>query len=139
MLRIKKIHEDAVIPSYAHKGDAALDLFTVQTITLNPGEKWAIPTGIAMQIPKGHVGLIWDKSGLAIMNGLKTLGGVVDATYRGEVLVGVINLGGKPYTFEKGHKIAQIIIQKCVEVNVKEVKRLSDTKRGRAGFGSTGK
>jgi len=138
-LKIKKVHKDAVVPFYAHKGDAALDLYAVQEITLAPNERWAIPTGVAMEIPKGCVGLIWDKSGLSMNNGLKTLGGVVDATYRGEVMVGMINLSDKKYTIEKGHKVAQMIIQKKETVSVVEVEKLSETKRGKGGFGSTGK
>lgn len=138
-LKVRKIHIGAILPQYAHKGDAALDLFSVQTITLKPGEKWAIPTGVAMEIPKGFVGLIWDKSGLSINNGLKTLGGVVDATYRGEVMVGMINLGKTAYTIEAGNKVAQMVIQKREEVKVIEVKSLTETKRGKGGFGSTGK
>ncbi|MFA6095180.1 MAG: dUTP diphosphatase [Candidatus Paceibacterota bacterium] len=137
-LKIQKIHEEAVIPFFAHEGDAALDLFSVQKITLEPGERWAIPTGIAMEIPKGYVGLVWDKSGLSMNHGLKTLGGVIDATYRGEVMVGMINLGSKAYTFEKGNKVAQMIIQKREGVIIKEIKKLTETKRGKGGFGSTG-
>ena len=118
-LKIQKIHNEAIFQFFANAGDAALDLFSVQQITLKPGARWAIPTGIAMEIPKGYVGLIWDKSGLSINNGLKTLGGVIDATYRGEVMVGIMNFGKESYTFEKGHKIAQMIIQKREGVVIK--------------------
>ena len=138
-LKIKKIHEHAVVPQYAHAGDAALDLYAVSQTTLAPGERTAIATGVAFEIPDGYVGLIWDKSGLSMKNGLKTLGGVVDSTYRGEVLVGMINLSQEPYTFEVGHKVAQMIIQKKEDVTVEEVGELSDTARGEGGFGSTGK
>jgi dUTP pyrophosphatase len=98
-----------------------------------------VPTGIAMEIPEGYVGLIWDKSGLSIKNGIKTLGGVIDSTYRGEVLVGMINLSDADYTFLKGHKVAQMVIQKKEFVDFEEVSELSDTVRGEGGFGSTGK
>ena len=82
-LKIKKLKPDARMPEYALPGDAGLDLFASENFTLKKGEKGAIPTGIAMEIPDGFVGLIWDKSGLAMKHGLKTLGGVVDSGYRG--------------------------------------------------------
>ncbi len=138
-LRIKKLSADVTLPQYAHRGDAALDLYANVAVTLQPGEKTAVPTGIAMEIPDGYVGLIWDKSGIAIKGGLKTLGGVVDSTYRGEVLVGIINLSQEVYTFERGHKVAQMIIQKKEDVVIEEVSELSETARGEGGFGSTGK
>jgi dUTP pyrophosphatase len=138
-LKIKKLHTDAKVPAYSHHDDAGFDLFMPENITIKKGERLGVPTGIAMEIPEGYVGLIWDKSGLAIKNGMKTLGGVVDSTYRGEVLVGMINLSDADYTFEKGHKIAQMIIQKKETVEFEECSELSDTTRGCGGFGSTGK
>jgi len=139
LLKIKRLHSDAVVPKYAHEDDAGFDLFSVKDFTIKKGERAAVPTGIAMEIPEGCVGLIWDKSGLAIKHGIKTIAGVIDSMYRGEVLVGVINFGESDYTFLKGHKIAQMIIQKKEKVDFKEVKDLSETKRGDGGFGSTGK
>lgn len=139
ILKIKKVHPDAKIPKYAHHDDAGFDLFVPENIILKKGEHFGVPTGIAMEIPEGCVGLIWDKSGIAIKNGLKTLGGVIDSTYRGEVLVGMINLSGHDYVFEKGNKIAQMIIQKKETVDFEEVKELCDTERGCGGFGSTGR
>lgn len=127
------------IPSYAHPGDAGLDLCARETITLKPGERAAIPTGLRFEIPEGYAGLIWDKSGLSIREGLKTLGGVVDAGYRGEVLVGMVNLGSKSYTFLRGHKVAQLLIQKVERVEIIEMEALDKTDRGEGGFGSTGK
>jgi dUTP pyrophosphatase len=106
---------------------------------LLPGEYKAIPTGISIEIPDGYVSLVWDKSGLAIKNGLKTLGGVIDAGYRGEYMIGMINLGSAPYTFEKGHKVAQILIQKIEQVQFDYVDELSETDRGESGFGASGK
>jgi dUTP pyrophosphatase len=139
ILKIKKIHPDAKIPHYAHYDDAGFDLFVVEGTVVKKGERVAVPTGLMMEIPEGYVGLIWDKSGLAIKHGIKTIGGVVDSTYRGEVLVGVINLSGHNYLFEKGHKIAQMIIQKKETMEFMEVEELTDTVRGEGGFGSTGK
>ena len=139
ILKIKKLHPDAKIPKYAHHDDAGFDLFTPENFIVKKGERFGVPTGIAMEIPEGYVGLIWDKSGIAIKHGMKTLGGVIDSTYRGEVLVGMINLSGSDYVFEKGHKIAQMIIQKKETVGFEEVNELQDTVRGEGGFGSTGK
>jgi dUTP pyrophosphatase len=138
-LKIKKLNEDAKVPSYAHHDDAGFDLYTVKDIVLKSGQREMIPTGIAMEIPEGYVGLVWDKSGLAMKHGLKTIGGVVDSMYRGEIMIGVINLSKEDYTFLKGHKVAQMIIQKKEKVDFEEVKELSDTMRGEGGFGSTGK
>lgn len=138
-LKVKRVHPEAKLPSYAHPHDAGMDLFASGEVVLKPGEFVGVPTGVALEIPEGFVGLIWDKSGLAINNGLKTLGGVVDAGFRGEVKVGMINLSGKEYKIEKGHKVAQMLIQKIEIPEIVEVSELSDTSRGVDGFGSTGK
>jgi len=138
-LKIKKLTEEAVIPKYATKDDAGMDLFAIEDIELESMQRAQIGTGIAMEIPDGHVGLIWDKSGLSHKFGIKTLGGVVDSGYRGEIKIGVINLGKEKYVFEKGHKVAQMIIQKKENPEILEVKELNDTERGERGFGSTGK
>lgn len=138
-LKIKRLREDAVIPSYAYAGDAAFDLCAGEEVVLTCGEYRVVPTGLALAIPEGYAGLIWDKSGIATKNGVKTLGGVVDAGYRGEVMVGVINLGEKEFVFEKGKKVAQMIIQKVEHMDIKEVTELDDTHRGEKGFGSSGK
>lgn len=138
-LKIKRLIKEATLPSYAHAGDAAFDLYAREKITIAPGERVSIPTGIAMEIPDGCVGLIWDKSGLSHKYGLKTLGGVIDASYRGEVFVGMTNLSAAAYTFEKNDKIAQMIIQAREHVVIEENEELSTTERGEGGFGSTGK
>ncbi len=138
-LKIKKLHEDAVVPKYAHEDDAGFDLFAVKDVLVKVGERIAIHTGIAMEIPEGFVGLIWDKSGIAIKEGIKTVGGVVDSAYRGEIMIGVINFSEKDYTFLKGHKVAQMLIQKKEKIDFEEVAELTETKRGEGGFGSTGK
>lgn len=138
-LKIKKLNSDAILPHYAHIDDAGFDLFSVENIEIAPMSRVQIPTGIAMEIPNGFVGLIWDKSGLSHKNGLKTLGGVIDSGYRGEIKVGLINLSAENYLLEKGHKVAQMIIQKKETCEIVEVDELSDTLRGEGGFGSTGK
>ncbi len=138
-LKVKKLNSLAKIPSYAHPGDAGMDIFSSGHVSLDPGQYIAIPTGIAIEIPKGFVGLIWDKSGLSTNHGLKVLGGVIDSGYRGEIRIGIINLSSKVYTFEVGDKVAQMLIQKIENPNIVEVKSLTETKRGNKGFGSTGK
>ena len=139
ILKIKKLHPDAKIPHYAHHDDAGFDLFSLETFKVKVGERVMVPTGIAMEIPEGFVGLVWDESGLAVKHGINTIAGVVDSSYRGEVVVALVNNGESDYTFEKGHKVAQMIIQKKETVEFEEVKELSNTKRGDGGFGSTGK
>ncbi|OGG65599.1 hypothetical protein A3I99_02485 [Candidatus Kaiserbacteria bacterium RIFCSPLOWO2_02_FULL_45_11b] len=138
-LFIKKMHEAAVVPSFAHTTDAGLDLCTTTEVIINPGERASVPTGIAMQIPEGHVGLIWDKSGISQKGGLKTLGGVIDAGYRGEIFVGLFNTSSEVYTFAPGQKVAQILIQKIEQPELEVVDSLEDSSRGEGAFGSTGK
>lgn len=138
-LKIKKLVPNAVLPNYAHKGDAGMDFFASESITLKVGERVQVKTGTAMAIPEGFVGLVWDKSGLSHKHGLKTLGGVIDAGYRGEIMIGMINLGSEDYTIEAGHKVAQMLIQKVESLEIVEVEELDDTSRGIGAFGSTGK
>ncbi len=138
-IKFKKLHKDAKLPSYAHEGDAGFDMFAIEKVVLKVGERASIPTGLAMEIPKGCVGLFWDKSGLSHRAGIKTLGGVIDSSYRGEVKIGVVNLGQADFIFEPGDKVAQMLIQKCETAKIKEVSVLKDTTRGEKGFGSTGR
>jgi dUTP pyrophosphatase len=138
-LKIKKLHADAKIPKYAHHDDAGFDLCAIENTTVKPKERIPVPTGLAFEIPEGFVGLIWDKSGLAVKHGIKTIAGVIDSTYRGEILVAVTNNSDEEYLFEKGHKIAQMIIQKKETVEFVEVDELTDTVRGEGRMGSTGK
>jgi len=137
-LKVKKIHQDAKIPFYHHKGDAGMDIFSCDGCVLEAGETKPIPTGIQIAVPDGYVGLIWDKSGVSL-KGIHRLAGVVDSGYRGEVKVVLTNLGDKPFVVEKGMKIAQLLIQKIEEVEVVEAEELDGTSRGEKGFGSTGK
>lgn len=138
-IKFKKLNENAVAPQYAHSFDAGMDLFCLENISVEPNQRVQIGTGISMEIPEGFVGLIWDKSGLSHKSGLKTVGGVVDSQYRGEIKVGMINLSNETYNFEAGHKIAQMLIQKVEQVELIESDSLSETVRGEGGFGSTGK
>ncbi len=138
-LPIVRLAPHAILPSYAHEDDAGMDLYCAEHIEIGPHARVQISTGIALGVPKGYVGLIWDKSGVSHKRGLKTLGGVIDAGYTGEVLVGMYNTTPHVQIFEVGDKVAQIIIQKIEHPQVVEVERLEDTLRGRGGFGSTGK
>jgi len=133
-LKVKRIHPDAKLPIYGHPGDAGLDLFSVADRELAPGEVFAVPTGVQIAVPPGHVGLVWDKSGISL-KGVHRLAGVIDAGYRGEIQVVMINLGGTPFAIRKGMKIAQMLVQ---PVTVIESDALDDTSRGEGGFGSTG-
>jgi len=136
-LKVKRIHPEAKLPVYGHPGDAGLDLYSVVDQELGPGDVFAVPTGVQVAVPPGHVGLVWDKSGISLM-GVHRLAGVVDAGYRGEVQVVMINLGDGPFAVKKGMKIAQILVQPVVTVAVVEAESLDDTSRGEGGFGSTG-
>jgi dUTP pyrophosphatase len=136
-LKVKKIHPEAKLPVYGHPGDAGFDLFACVDLFLGPGEVKAVPTGLKMAIPRGFVGLIWDKSGISL-KGVHKLAGVVDAGYRGEVQVVMINLGREAYAIKAGMKIAQMLVQPVPEVAIRETDDLDDTSRGEGGFGSTG-
>ena len=137
-LKVKRIHEDAKLPIYKHKGDAGLDVFSSIDCVLEKGEVKPIPLGIKVAIPEGYVGLIWDKSGISL-KGVHRLAGVVDSGYRGEIKVVMVNLGAEPFIIEKRMRIAQLLIQPVNEVEVIEVEELEETSRGEEGFGSTGK
>ena len=137
-VRVTKVHGKAKMPVRAYPTDAGMDLFCAENISIAVGERVQVSTGISMEIPEGFVGLIWDKSGLSQKAGLKTLGGVVDSQYRGEIKIGIINLSDKDFVFEKGQKVAQMLIQKVERVDLIESENLSDTSRGESGFGSTG-
>lgn len=138
-IKVKKLDDSLKDISYAKEGDAGFDLYAREEVIIAPGSHTAIPTGIALEIPNGYVGLIWDKSGLSINNALKVLGGVVDAGFRGEVMVGMVNLGPASYTFAKGDKVAQMLIQKVEQAIFETVENLSNSHRGETGFGSSGK
>ena len=139
ILKVKKVENEAKLPSYAHPGDAGMDLFALEKTIVPKGQIAKVRTGISIEILEGYVGLFWDKSGLSINNGIKTLGGVIDSGFRGEMVVGVINLGTEDYIFEKHHKVAQMLIQPIVSAEIQETTTLSETARGTGRLGSTGK
>ncbi|MFA9430549.1 dUTP diphosphatase [Egicoccus sp. AB-alg2] len=140
-LRVRRLHPDAVLPAYAHPGDAGLDLTSVEEVTLPPGGRAAVPTGLAVAIPTGWVGLVHPRSGLARRHGVTVANapGTIDAGYRGEVLVLLCNLGDRTVTLGQGERVAQLLLQRVGRAVVQEVDELDDTMRGSGGFGSTGR
>ncbi len=137
-LSVKRLTSTAKLPTYAHVGDAGLDLYSDEAVSLAAQQRAVVKTGIALAIPEGAVGLVWDKSGLAVTAGLTTLAGVIDSGYRGEVQVVLFNSSNVAYQISAGQKIAQLLIQPINRAVVVEVSELTNTMRGQAGFGSTG-
>lgn len=136
-LIIERLSSTAKIPSRAHKQDAGLDLYADDNYTLLPEDTAEIKTNIKMKIPENHVGLIWDKSGMA-KNGLHTMGGVIDSNYRGEIIVLIKNLSHDIFNIQRGQKIAQILIQKIELPEITEGKINDNTERNDGIFGSSG-
>lgn len=134
----KKINSDSVLPTRAHSDDAGMDVYVYGDVVLEPYSTVALNTGVCVEIETGYVGLIWDKSSIGA-KGLKTLGGVIDSSYRGEIKVIVHNLNDTAVSFKSGQKVAQMLIQKVELADIEEVEELSSTERGDGGFGSTGK
>ncbi len=137
-LKIKKLHPNAIVPTRAHHDDAGVDVYAYEETIIPSHTTVKVPTGISYEIPEGYCLFAWDK-GSTGSKGLKTLGGVLDSGYRGELFIPIHNLNNEPYTFEHGHKVAQMVIQKVELWEVEEVTELSDSARGDGGFGSTGK
>ena len=125
------------LPEYATEGSAGADLRASETVTLPPGGRAAVPTGISLEIPPGHVGLVWPRSGLAVRHGIDTLAGVIDSDYRGEVKVVLVNHGSEPFTIAAGDRIAQLLVQPVERARFTKA-ALAPTARGAGGFGSTG-
>lgn len=141
VVQFKKLHPDAIIPDYAHAGDAGLDLYSIQDDIIEPLSWKLIPTGLACKLPKGTEGQVRSKSGIALKNGVFVLNtpGTVDENYRGEIGVMLYNLNTKQaFEIKKGQKIAQYVINAVEYVKTEEVDVLDETSRGQGGFGSTG-
>ncbi|MFA5926929.1 MAG: dUTP diphosphatase [Patescibacteria group bacterium] len=137
-IKVKKLHPDAILPKYALPGDAGMDLYAVEETIVEPGKIVPVPTGIAIELPEGYVSLVWDKSSIPLRYGITTMGGVIEHTYRGEYRIIMHNSSTVPHTFERGDKIAQLLIQPIVSAQIVEVGELSESLRGQGGFGSTG-
>jgi len=140
-VRVKKLSSEAKMPRAARTGDAAYDLYSSVDYELKPRERYAVPTGIALEIPEGFEGQVRPRSGLAMKEGVTVLNtpGTIDSGYRGEVKTIMINLGEKSFKITKGMRISQLAIRPVPQVLFIEVDELSDTERGEGGFGSTGK
>jgi len=139
-LKVKKLSDQAVIPHFAHPGDAGMDLFSSEESQLQPGESMLVKTGISIELPPGTEAQVRPRSGLALKHRITLLNspGTIDEGYRGEIGVIMINHGEEPFRIEKGMKIAQMVIKPVLAVEIQEVEKLTDTCRGPGGFGSTG-
>jgi dUTP pyrophosphatase len=139
-LKIKRLSDTAVIPQYAHPGDAGLDLVSIEAQTILPGESRLIRTGIAIELPENTEAQVRPRSGLALKHQITVLNtpGTIDTGYRGEVCVILINHGTQAFQVEPGMRIAQMVIASFIRVTVETVEALEDTMRSDGGFGSTG-
>ena len=140
-IALLRLDPDLPAPAYAHPGDAGADLLTTVDVTLAPGERALVPTGVAIALPPGYVALVHPRSGLAARHGLSIVNtpGTVDAGYRGEIKVLLINLDARePITLRRGDRIAQLVIQRVETARFVEVEVLPDSVRGAGGYGSTG-
>ncbi len=142
-VKIKKLRENAIIPTYGSEFAAGADLYAAidQALTIEPGETKLIPTGLALAIPEGYAGLIYARSGLASKKGLAPANkvGVIDSDYRGEVMTALHNHGKEAQTIEAGERIAQMVIAPYITANFILSDELDETVRGEGGFGSTGR
>lgn len=142
-VNIKKLNENAVIPTYGTEYAAGADLYACmdESVTINPGETCFIKTGLAMEVPVGYAGLIYARSGLACKKGLAPANkvGVIDSDYRGEIMVALHNHSNEPVSVDSGERIAQLVITPYIVAAFNQVDELEDTVRGEGGFGSTGR
>jgi len=141
-LRIAKLRDEAVLPSRAHQGDAGLDLYSCEAAHLGPGERWSVGTGVAVEIPDGHAGMVLPRSGIARDHGIALVNGpgLIDAGYRGEVRVLLLNTDpAETFRVEPGERIAQLVIVAVALPEPLEVGSLSESSRGDGGFGSSGR
>ena len=143
LIRVKKLKEAAIMPTYGSAEAAGADLYAclAESVTIQPGESVFVPTGLAMELPRGYAGLIYARSGLACKRGLAPANkvGVVDSDYRGEFMIVLHNHGSVPQTIEHGERIAQLVITPVFTPGFCEVDDLTATERAGGGFGSTGK
>ena len=141
-LPVAKLKDDAVLPSRAHEGDAGLDLYACEAAHIGPGERWSVGTGIAVEIPDEHAGLVLPRSGLANKHGIALVNapGLIDAGYRGEVRVLLLNTDpAETFRVEPGDRIAQLVIVPVSLAQPIETAELAESTRGAGGFGSSGR
>lgn len=139
-LSIRRIDPAAQMPTYAHPGDAGMDVRSIEELTLEPGARALVHTGLVFQLPPDAEAQVRPRSGLALKHGVTVLNspGTIDAGYRGEVGVILVNLGQQPFRIEKGMKIAQVVVSRVEQAEIVEVQETDETDRGSGGFGSTG-
>ena len=139
-LRFRKVHPDAVLPSYAHPSDAGMDVRSVEGLTIAPGKRALVHTGLVMLLPPKYEAQVRPRSGLALKSGVTVLNtpGTIDSGYRGEVGVILANFGDTDFQVKKGDKIAQIVIAPVTQPEIVETDFIDETDRGTGGFGSTG-
>ena len=140
-IEVQRLDPGLPVPAYAREGDAGLDLYAAETVTLAPGARAAVGTGLAVAIPPGCAGFVLPRSGLALRHGLSLVNtpGLIDAGYRGEIRVILINHDREAtVTLARGDRIAQLVIQRVESADLVEVDKLPPTSRGSGGFGSTG-
>jgi dUTP pyrophosphatase len=139
MTKIVFVSGAGALPEYGSNAAAGADLRALAAVDLEPGSRAAVGTGVHVQIPEGHVGLVWPRSGLALRHGIDTLAGVIDSDYRGEVRVILVNHGTERVRIEVGDRIAQLLIQTVERATFVRADTLDDSVRGQSGFGSTGR
>ena len=139
-LKFRRIHPDASLPSYAHEGDAGMDVRSVEDVEIAPGSRALVHTGLVMMLPPGWEAQVRPRSGLALKHGVTVLNtpGTIDAGYRGEVGVILANFGEGPFMVAKGDKVAQIVVAPVARAEIVESAEVDETERGAGGFGSTG-
>ena len=131
--------QGTLLPEYSSLGAAGADLYANEALTLAPGERAAVATGLRVEIPAGYAGLVWPRSGLAVRHGIDTLAGVIDSDYRGELRVVLVNHGREPVPIEAGDRIAQCPVQKIERARMVAADTLDATSQGSGGMGSTGR
>jgi len=136
-MNFKKLSIHAKAPIRGSEYAAGLDLFTIESADILPKQRVLLKTGLAVEIPANHAGLIWSRSKLAVKKGIDVLAGVVDADYRGEVMISLLNTSDQIVEIRRGDKVAQMIIQECSLINPVEVDQLSETDRGSSGVNSS--
>ena len=139
-INVLRLNELAIVPTYAHPGDAGADLYAVHAVTIPARGHGVVDTGIAIELPSGFVGLVHSRSGLAIKEGIAVVNspGTIDSGYRGEIKVGLINHRDNDFDITPGMRIAQLVIQRVEHATFTVVSELNDSQRGDGGFGSTG-
>lgn len=139
-VKFQKIHPDAVLPAYAHPGDAGMDVCACVALTVQPGARALVPTGLVMELPQGTEAQMRPRSGLALKHGVTLLNtpGTIDEGYRGEIGIILINHGQAPFSVTPGMRIAQMVIAPVLRVDIEAVADVTATPRGIGGFGSTG-